>query len=508
MTFQGESKIEYIAKVVGIHAALLHNGKFLLFSYPSKHKDHSEDDAHAHDIFGSASHHGVYEIIDPESWMGETKNLERNIFCGGHCFLDNGDLFVSGGQYQAIHNPALLFDPPSICNYTFNMSEWKLQKRTLLARWYPSCVALPDGSALIVSGAVGLYGLKNIGPIKLVNRNLQLYDRKNGLKLLQKIPFSIGLYPFMHLLPNQRIFVHSEQITRVYNYHANKWETSPQTGKIMAIRTQYQYSRTNPVQGTSVILPFKQNEEKYARIMIIGGGGDSEDPKMDTPATNSCEILDFSQPELVWRYTTKMNFRRVMPDAIILPDGKILVLNGCERGKSDEGQDPVLIPELYNPINESWTKLSPMNVKRLYHSTALLLPDGRVITAGTDKEWNKGENIHDEYRIDVFSPPYLSEESRPEIKDVIEQVQYGENLTIECDNAEEILSVALLRPSSVTHSLNTDQRYIELEIINRNKVFLTAKIPSDPSIAPRGYYMLFILDNKQTPSKSRFVRVV
>ena len=511
MSLLGESKVEYIAKIVGIHAALLHTGKLLLFSYPSKHREHSETENHEHGIFGSASHSGVYEIIDPQNWTGKSSRMKRNIFCGGHCFLGNGDLFVSGGQYQAIHNPLLLFDPPSICNYVFNSEYWILQKRTLTARWYPTCVTLPNGNVLIISGAAGIYGLKNIGAIDLVNRKLELFDPNTGLVKLQKIPFRIGLYPFMHVLPNNRIFVHSERTTRIYNHLTNLWEKDHDGKNILEIRTQFHYSRTNPVQGTSVLLPFRLSRNKeYACVMIIGGGGEEEDPKMNTPATATCEIIDFNddEDEAVWNKTTSMNFRRVMPDAIILPNGKILVVNGCEKGKSDEGENPVLVPELYDPEYKNWTKMTPMNVKRLYHSNALLLPDGRVMTAGTDKEWNKGENIRDEYRIDVFTPPYLQNNTRPEIQNVKKEAKYSEEIIIECDQAEEISSVCLIRPSSVTHSLNTDQRYIEIQIMATTKSTLTVKIPSDPEIAPKGFYMLFILNKMETPSKAKFLKIM
>jgi hypothetical protein len=152
-----------------------------------------------------------------------------------------------------------------------------------------------------------------------------------------------------------------------------------------------------------------------------------------------------------------------------------------------------------------------MRIKRLYHATALLLPDGRVMTAGTDQEWNKGKNIHDEYRIEVFTPPYLIERSGlPEIIKVKLDVSYGEEIEIVCDNiVEEIVSAALIKPSSVTHSLNTDQRYVELEIVNiKKKNLLTVKIPKDPNVLPKGYYMLFILDKNGTPSEAKFVRIV
>ena len=331
MSYEGKWKIAYSAKVMGIHCALLHDGKVPLISYPSMHEQGNGDneeggggDRHQHSLLGSASHTGAWELVDPEKWIGNDHILERNIFCGGHCFLDNGELFVSGGQYQAIHNPFLLFDPPSICNYTFNCSteKWLLRERTLIARWYPSCVTLPNGGALIISGASGLYGVKKIGIFSFVNNRLQTYYPDKEIRTLQKIPFVIGLYPFMHILPNNRVFVHSERTTRIYDHINNEWEKRPNSSQILEINTNYEYSRTNPVQGTSVILPLNpyDNPPYKTRIMLIGGGGESENPEIDTPATETCEIIDVSNngAELTWNYTTSMNFKRVMPNAILL----------------------------------------------------------------------------------------------------------------------------------------------------------------------------------------------
>lgn len=516
----GEWNVKYHSRIVGIHAALLNNGKIILFSYPSKEEHDHNGEEHPHSLFGSASHYGVYEIIDVENWTGEEpKRIKKNVFCGGHCFLDNGDLFVSGGQYQTIHNPILLVDPPSICTHTFSLdsNEWKLTKRSFLARWYPSCVSLFDGSILIISGSYGIYGVKKVGPFNFVNNRLEIYKKKIGLKKIQKIPFRLGLYPFLYLLPNGHIFVHSERTTRFYDVKNNLWVKSKSTNKILEIQTNYEYSRTNPVQGTSVILPFSHSSLE-AKIMLIGGGGESDDPDIDTRATDTCEIIkihtnkDLKSDLPHWQYTTKMNFTRVMPDAILLPNKKVLVVNGTEKGKSDAGKDPVLTADLYSPENESWTQLNEMKVPRLYHANALLLPNGTIMTSGTDKEWNE-DREHDEYRIEVFTPPYLmnddtSELSRPFIKKVKTQVNYGEDILIESDQAEEITLVTIIRPSSVTHSLNTDQRCIELEIMDTKKNDLTVKMLDNSNIAPPGYYMLFILNKDETPSKAKFIQLI
>lgn len=481
---KGDWKVKYRSKIVGIHSALLNNDRIILFSYPSREHNDNHNDEHAHSIFGSASRHGVYEIVDTANWKGEDpRKIKKNVFCGGHCFLDDGDLFVSGGQYQTIHNPALLFDPPSICTHIFLVKDytWKLRQRSLLARWYPSCVALSNGTVLVLSGSYGIYGLKKVGPFNLVNNRLEIFSKEIGLKTIQKIQFRLGLYPFLYLLPNGHVFVHSERTTRIYDVNNRSWIKDKSTNNLLEIQTNYKYSRTNPVQGTSVILPFKKYSSE-AKIMLIGGGGKSDDPEIDTDATETCEIIEFKSDKdyesntPAWRNTTSMNFRRVMPDAVLLPNKKVLVVNGTEKGKSDAGQDPVLIAELYDPENESWALLNKMEVPRFYHSNALLLSDGTVMTSGTDKEWNKGRDF-DEYRIEVFTPPYLMknsllEEVRPHIKNVKLQIQYDGVISIESDQAEEIKSVTIIKPSSVTHSLNTDQRCIESDVLDTKKITL------------------------------------
>jgi hypothetical protein len=153
-----------------------------------------------------------------------------------------------------------------------------------------------------------------------------------------------------------------------------------------------------------------------------------------------------------------------------------------------------------------------MKVPRLYHANALLLPNGTIMTSGTDKEWNK-DREHDEYRIEVFTPPYLMKDNpselfpHPTIKNVKPQVSYGKDIVIESDQAEEITLVTIIKPSSVTHSLNTDQRCIELEITDTKKNEITVKVQNNSNIAPPGYYMLFILNKKETPSKAKFIQL-
>ena len=97
-----------------------------------------------------------------------------------------------------------------------------------------------------------------------------------------------------------------------------------------------------------------------------------------------------------------MSQPRVMPDSVLLPTGKVLVMNGSSTGKADAGANPVYAVELYDPDGDTWTSMASMAVPRLYHSTALLLPDGRVMTAGSDSAWNPDPFHSSELRVEIL----------------------------------------------------------------------------------------------------------
>jgi hypothetical protein len=136
---------------------------------------------------------------------------------------------------------------------------------------------------------------------------------------------------------------------------------------------------------------------------------------------------------------------------------------------------------------------------RIYHSTAVLLPDGRVLSAGQ----NDGTF---QTTAEIYSPPYLFRGSRPTIASAPQRVRYDTSFSIETPDAAEIARIALVRPGSVTHSVNFDQRYVELEFTTGTGT-LSARAPRTSSIAPPGVYMLFVIDVDGTPSVASWVKV-
>ena len=102
---------------------------------------------------------------------------------------------------------------------------------------------------------------------------------------------------------------------------------------------------------------------------------------------------------------------------------------------------------------------------------------------------------------------------------VPERVGYDEEIVIvspdaaypdkdhERANPEWIMSVALVRSSSVTHSNNMDQRYIEPDAYPKDSVVADCRSPADGTVAPPGYYMVFILNRNGVPSKGKLLRI-
>jgi hypothetical protein len=213
-----------------------------------------------------------------------------------------------------------------------------------------------------------------------------------------------------------------------------------------------------------------------------------------------------------------MNHNRVMPDTVLLPDGQLLVVNGAHVGMSGGflihfgnplgASDPALAAELFDPENETWDELCKASVPRLYHATALLLPDARVVVAGHDGFLNMPQPNASRYEIEVFSPPYLFRGPRPVITSAPTYVAYGSVFSIGLDDASKVGSVALVRGASVTHQTNTDQRYVDLAITSSGAATTLALLaPPDGGIAPPGYYMLFAVSKEGVPSVARWVRV-
>ena len=205
------------------------------------------------------------------------------------------------------------------------------------------------------------------------------------------------------------------------------------------------------------------------QIMEFGGSSGSG-------ATATAEILDLSVSPLAWKSIAPMNFARGWANAVLLADGTVLAVGG---GTSGSYGGPILTPELYDPVAATWTLMAAQAAPRMYHSTALLLPDGRVLSAGESHGslQKTGE---------IFSPPYLFAGARPTITSAPASVGYNQQFTVTTPDFASIGRVALVKAGSVTHSNNFDQRYVDVTFSSDGSSGLTVTSPPDSNHAPAG----------------------
>jgi hypothetical protein len=200
-----------------------------------------------------------------------------------------------------------------------------------------------------------------------------------------------------------------------------------------------------------------------------------------------------------------MAFARRYSTATLLPDGTVLATGGTRLGGFNNGAGAILEAEVWNPVTEHWATLAPMDVKRVYHSTAVLLQDGRVLVAGGGQP--APEHGIDNRNAQTFSPPYLFKGPRPTIASAPAIAKYGQPFAVNTPNAAAITAVNWIRLPSATHAFDQNQRINRLTFV-RQSSWLDVTPPADSRLAPPGHYMLFILDGNGVPSVASIVKLV
>ena len=243
----------------------------------------------------------------------------------------------------------------------------------------------------------------------------------------------------------------------------------------------------------------------YAPGKIIKSGRSVDPDQPVIPSTATTYVLDMNQAAPAWRETGTMAFPRTYHTLTLLPDGTVLATGGGPTTDAIGVDDATLAAELWSPVTETWTTMASMRSPRLYHSTALLLPDGRVLVAGGGRFFGV-DQATDQLSAEFFSPPYLFKGARPAISSAPATATYGGSIAVQTPDAASIGSVSLLRLGSVTHNFNQDQRIVQLPFAAVSGG-LNVQTPANANLAPPGYYMLFILDTNGVPSVAAILQL-
>ncbi len=382
-----------------------------------------------------------------------------DVFCSGHSLLPDGRLFVAGGHISnnVGLSSASIYDPVN--------NVWIRQQNMNLGRWYPTDQVLPNGDVVVISGDVDLSTGNNPLP--------QVWQAATGTwRSLTSAQLQSGLYPTMSLAPNGKVFVSGPSVTTRYLDTTGTGAWTPVA--------DHPFQGIRDYDGMVMYQPGK---------VLVTGGSD--------PATNTAETIDLNAATPAWQATAPMAFARRQLNATMLPDGKVLVTGGTS-GPGFSDADPnaaVYAAEEWDPATGQWTTLASATVPRLYHSIAMLLPDGRII--------NTGGNGYTQ--IEYFSPPYLFAGPRPTITSAPANVANGQQFFVGTPDAANISSVSWVRLPSNTHGLSMSQAFYSSSSITATSGGIVITSPNDPTL-PAGYYMLFVL-NHGVPSVASVVHL-
>jgi hypothetical protein len=362
-------------------------------------------------------------------------------------------------------------------------------------RWYPTLTALPDGKVLSVSGLDGsgqvVDGAKN-----------EIYDPVTKQWTLRPdLDMYFPTYPslFQTAVPGTLFYSGSntgygpEDKGRDPGF----WDLSNNAfRKVPGLRDQDMLETSSSAWVGPV-----QNQT----VMVVGGGGVGESPL----SSKRIDVIDLSAAEPTFKPGPDLPEGTRYAHLVTLPDDTTLITNGSNdyrgRGLTDNHN-----ARLYHAATNSLSLVADPKVGRNYHSSALLLPDGRVLTIGSDPLFrDKKNSITGEFdqRIEIFTPPYLYRGDRPVISDAAKNVEHGATFTATVDSDKAIMAARLIRPGSATHMLNTDQRSIALAKAAKPDGSLALTVPAAEALVPSGPYLLFVVDDAGVPSVGRWVNV-
>lgn len=502
-TTQGQWELlPFHSGVLAVHTALLPTGKVLFFAGSgSSAKRFADPD------FGNEAK-GIFTSVvwDPSVPPGpENPNFFHpktlrdgtgrpfDFFCGGDSFLPDGRLLSAGGTigYNNFKGraDAAVFDP--------NTQQWSFVKKMAHGRWYPTLITLGDGRILATTG------LDETGNNH--NQALEIYlatnDTWQQLNFQQGFP-GLPLYAHLFLLADGRVFFSGGRMD-------DPLEVEPSIIDLTKnpVQTKPVPDLLNPVfrnQSASVILPPAQDQ----KVMVIGGGPVGKPDKRD--AIDSVSIVDLKAANPTYVAAAPLQLPRLHLNAVLLPDHTVFVTGGSLK----QEDEPLarLQAEIYDPATNTWHLMAAATVPRLYHSTAVLLPDGRVVAAGGNPDGGQSvtwepPDPEEEMRLEVFSPPYLFKGPRPVINDVQTEWKYGQTIAIQSPQAGNIRWASLVKNGVTTHAFDNGQRLVDLDIVSQGGGSIQAVVTQNSNIAPPGWYMLFVIDNNGVPSVATWIHL-
>jgi hypothetical protein len=447
--------------LIPIHAALTPDGRVMSFGTTAQ---------------GKQTGRFVYSVWDPALGTGLDAHLvlpnttQTDLFCSaqvllpqsGRMFMPGGDNFVDGNANNLGNADSTVFDPSSN-----GIAQGATMHR---ARWYGTPTMLVDGEVLVNGGS----GQPNVNADRPEVRQLD-----GTFRLLSDVDTSM----FNYYYPRG----YTARDGRVFGFDNNR---------LMYFIDPKGTGRLSPAGGMTHFMAGDTASAalfRPGRVLVAGG------------ATTRASTIDFTGPHAVETPTESLTDVRERLNLTVLPDGRVLGTGGS--GVDNELIDVTNYAQAWSPDSGRWTRWSSGQVARLYHSIALLLPDGSVLVGAGGAP---GPLVNT--NAELFFPPYLFEDggrwaARPRIVTSTPVADPGGEVTVQVDHARAVTRLTLVKFGAVTHQVNFEQRFVELPIETSAGGRLTTRLPRNAGDLPPGFWMLFALDDRGVPSVAATLRV-
>ncbi|WUG43397.1 DUF1929 domain-containing protein [Kitasatospora sp. NBC_00458] len=362
------------------------------------------------------------------------------------------------------------------------------------ARWYPTLTGLGDGRVVTVSG------LDDTGRILSGNDN-EIYDPAS--RTWSKAPDRyFPTYPSIFLTATGELFYSGSNAgygPADKGREPGLWDLRDNSFRPVPGLRDPHLTETS----SSVLLPPAQAQ----KVMVLGGGGVGESP-LSTARTDIADLAAAAPaftpgPDLPAGGTRYLN-------SVILPDDTVFTTGGSADYRGKHRSD-LLKAQTYHPDTNTFSTAAEPTVGRNYHSEALLLPDGRVAVLGSDPLFDDEDGTVPgtfEQRIEIYTPPYLFHGERPQLTGAPTAARLGSTVRVATPAPDGVATAKLVRPSSVTHATDVEQRSVALDVTARAADGVSLVLPANPDLLPPGWYMLFVTDGSGTPSVARWIQVV
>ncbi|WP_027882868.1 PA14 domain-containing protein [Meiothermus rufus] len=451
-------------------------------------------------------------------------NTRTDLFCSGYVLAANGKLYLAGGNlgydysasgeergFAAGHTHTNIFDPSS--------NTWSPGPNMTQGRWYPSVITLPNEEMLIIGGNADQHNGNSVNDDwnlipdvwnPFANTLRRLTGASSEGKAIEHF------YPWVHVAPNGQVFLSGSY---KYWYYLN----TAGSGSWGSINLNPQIY--NRYYGSSVMY-------EPGKILVLGGGSVIFSGEQGGETAQVIELNPNNQTIQV-RSVSPMAHKRTHLNATLMPDGRIFVNGGNEDGINYSNETAVYESEIWSPKTEKFKPAAEAQCPRTYHSTALLLTDGTILTMGggatggddppgapeCDKSKRNAQKVN-QLNAEIYYPPYLfnadgTPATRPQIQALnvpqvggYQTMAYGQTYTLQTDVPSSVVKrVTMVALGAVTHAFNMGQRFIELNFTPTGQNELSFTSPQSPNLATPGFYQLYVLDGRGVPSEAKIVRL-